>query len=279
MARLQEITATRGNRLLLALAVGAGAVAAVLVFVALSQETDGGGTVSGGPSTSVVVAAQDINAGTTISSDMVKNVETPDDQLISGAFTDTAVVVGEAARVKIYEGEQLAAGKVGADNDIEGLSGVLPPGMRGIAVGVEEVRAVGGLLRPGNRVDVYAAHVIEGEAGTDEDDIVISRLVLQDIEVLAVAQVAQDAAGVAAEPDSSEQVTTSGTVPEEIEEQPDAASVTLAVTPEQAAILVCAQERNSGGSEGSVWLTLRGFGEPEADPHTVYDVCNQPFAR
>jgi pilus assembly protein CpaB len=279
MARISEMTSSRGNRLLLGLALAAGAVAAVLVFVALSSDDDGGGTVSGGASTSVVVAAQDINAGTVISSDMVKNVEVAEDDLINGAITDSAAVVGEAARYKIYEGEQVATGKVGAENDTEGLSGVVPLGMRGFSVGVEEVRAVGGLLRPGNRVDVYISRTIENDLGNDNDDTVVSFLLLQDIEVLAVAQEAQEPNATSTDESSSGSTTTSGTLPDEVDEQPDAASVTLAVTPEQAGILVCAQSTSGAGNHGddSVWVALRGFGEPAAEPHTVFDVCGKQF--
>jgi pilus assembly protein CpaB len=277
MARISEMTSSRGNRLLLGLALAAGAVAAVLVFVALSSGDDGGSTVSGGASTSVVVAAQDIDAGTVISSDMVKSVEMGEDALISGAITDSSVVVGEAARYKIYEGEQLATGKVGPENDTEGLSGVVPLGFRAFSVGVEEVRAVGGLLLPGNKVDVYISRTIENDQGNDQDDTVVSFLLLQDIEVLAVAQTAQETtAGPAA--DDGTTVTT-GQPPEDADEQPDAASVTLAVTPEQAGILVCAQSANSSGSSGedSVWIALRGFGEPAAETKTVFDPCAKSF--
>ncbi len=273
MARLQEMAMSRGNRMLLFLALGAGLVAAVLVFVALSQNNDDGGTVSGGGSTSVVVANQDIDAGTVIASDMVEMKAIPDDELINGASTDTTAVVGEAARVKIYKGEQLAAGKVGAENDVEGAAGVVPPGMRGFAVGVEEVRAVGGLLRPGNRVDVYVSGTQENDPSIDTDDVAISLLILQDIEVLAVAQQAQEPSA-QVDSENSSSATTSGQVPDNVDEEPDANSVTLAVTAEQAANLVCAQANDN---EDRVWLSLRGYGEPPAEQKTVFDVCGQQF--
>jgi len=274
MARLQELTMTRGNRLLLALALAAGLVAAVLVFVAL-QNNDEEATVSeGGGTVSVVVAAQDINAGTEISGEMVKVIELPESLLIGNAAADTALVVGQTARVKILTGEQVAASKVGAENETEGIAGVVPIGLRGFSVDVEEVRAVGGLLRPGTRVDVYVALVIENDPTKDDDDVVISRLVLQDIEVLSVAQEAQEPAPATVEGETTGQVPTSGQLPDEVDEQPRAGSVTLAVTPQQAGILVCAQELN----RERVWLALRAFGEPRVavDQTTVFDVCDLP---
>jgi len=266
MARLNEITASRGNRLLLGLALAAGAVAAVLVFVALSSNDDGGGTVSGGATTSVVVAAQDINAGTIISAELVKSIEVPQDQLISGAVTDTTVVVGEAARVKIYAGEQVATGKVGAENTTEGISGVVPLGMRGFAVSVDQVTAVDGLLLPGNRVDVYMSVYWDRDNDDPRDDLVEQRILLQDIEVLSVAQEAQEPAAAGTQTDAS---ATSGELPDEVDEQPDAATVTLAVTSEQVAIMTCAQDND----EAQVWVALRAFGEPSPENHTLWDPC------
>ena len=269
MARLNEITASRGNRLLLGLALAAGAVAAVLVFVALSSNDDGGSTVSDGPTTSVVVAAQDINAGTVISSDQVKTVEVPADQLISGAVTDMSLVVGEATRVKVYAGEQLIAGKVGAENDREGTAGVVPVGMRGFAMRVSQQTAVSGLLLPGNRVDVYMSIYWNRNNDDPRDDLVEQRMLVQDIEVLSVAQEAQEVGPAAAETDPSGQTATSGQLPDEVDAQPDAATVTLALTSEQVAIMTCAQDNH----QAQVWVALRAFGEPSPETHTLWDPC------
>lgn len=271
MARIQQITGGRSNRILLGLALAAGAVAALLVFIALSNSDDGGGTVAGG-STDAVVASQDINAGTLITSDMV--TLQPVDSLISGAATDTETVVGEAAVVKILAGEQVATSRIGVKNETEGAGGVLPAGMRGFSVGVDEVRAAGGLLLPGDSVDVWISGINENDPTTDDDDVTVSELLLQDIEVLAVAQTAQDVPG--AQTNSSDTTTTSGDVPDDVDEHPDANSVTLIVTSEEAGILVCAQE---GENKDHIWLALRPVvdeGVP-ADQRTQFDICNQQF--
>ena len=65
MARLQEMTMNRGNRTLLLLALAAGLVAAVVVFVAVnSGDDEKTATVAEGVTTSpVVVASQNISAG------------------------------------------------------------------------------------------------------------------------------------------------------------------------------------------------------------------------
>ena len=263
MARLQEMTMNRGNRTLLLLALAAGLVAAVLVFVALSQSDDEKTTTvsEGVPVASVVVAAQNISAGREITADMVKVSEVPRDLLIAGAFTDTAPLVGQKARVPILSGEQIPASKVGTQSKDEGLALVVPKGMRGVGISIKEVTAVGGLTLPGDRVDVYATYVDE-----EQDGIRHVRVykILDNTEVLSVAQEAQQPAPATNSGADAPQVATSGQLPDDLNEQPRAGTVTVSVDPVQTGLLVCAQE-----SADTVWLALRSFGEPAADPQLI----------
>jgi len=266
MARLNEITASRGNRLLLGLALAAGAVAAVLVFVALSSNDDGGRTVSGGPTTSVVVAAQDIDAGTEITSDMVTVSEINSDAVISGAATDSSVVVGQVARVDILKSEQIASARVGVENDTEGVSGVIPQGKRGVAISIDEVTAVGGLLLPGNKVDIIATFVIEEGPGIPPGyDLWRTQTILQGVEVISVAQTAQEPLPV--DSTSTADSTTSGQLPDEVDEQPDAGTVTVALDPAQVQQLISAQEIAE-----MVWTSLRPYGDSAPVDIAAYEV-------
>lgn len=256
MARLEQLTALRSNRGLLILALLSGLAAAILVFVALAQSDDGGGSTAPAATTSkVVVALRDIAAGTEIQADMLKVQDVPTNLLVKGAFSDTGLVVGETTRYPVVAGEQLSRLKVGPQvEDNNGLSFVVPKGLRAVSVRIDETSGVGGLLLPGDRVDVIA--VIPEEDQTDVDKAVT---VLQNIEVLAVAQVAQeplppagDRTGTDPQADAA---ATSGQRPEDAKPQPDAHTATLAVTPQQALLLALAQEK------GKVWLSLRSFGE------------------
>jgi pilus assembly protein CpaB len=258
----------RGNRLLLMLALIAGMVAAVLVFVALQQ--DSSTTIStGGATASVVVASQDIDAGSEITAGMVEVAELPEGLLIKSATSDAELVIGQTARVKILEGEQLAPSKIGVDSDTAGINGVVNKGYRGYSIGVQEVTAVGGLLLPGNRVDVYMTVYWDLETENPLDDVVVQRLLLQDIEVLAVAQEAQETGPVQAEADAAGAAPISGQLPDDVSEQPDAQTVTLAITPEQVGILACAQDHD----QGQLTLALRGFGEATPESRTLFDPC------
>src|SRR3990170_1938268 len=271
MARIQGLTISRGNRGLLILALITGLVAAIVVFVALNQGGGGSDNAKTGSAvtttSAVVVAKSDIAAGTEITAGMVKVIEVPDSLLVGDAFTSTQLVVGEAARYPIAAGEQVTRARVGANTEGDGLAFVVPAGMRAIAVSVDEITGVGGLILPGDRADVIA--VISEQAGTNNPDRVVT--VLQDVEVLAVAQSAQEPVPTASE-DAAAQAetdgasTTSGQLPEDPEPQPSARTVTLALTPEQVQLLALVQE------EGSVYLSLRRFGDTAQPQLPVIDL-------
>ena len=263
MAKLQELTLKGNNRALLLLALIAGLVAAVLVFVAVnSSDDDKTATVAEGVTTSpVVVAAQNISAGTEITADMLKVIEVPEALLIAGAYTETAPLVGQKVRVPILSGEQVPASKVGVQDKDEGLALVVPKGMRGLGVSIKEVTAVGGLTLAGDRVDVYATFIDDDADGVEHVRVY---KILDNIEVLSVAQKAQEPVPAATAGAEDPQLSTSGQLPEDLDEEPGASTVTVSVDPYQTGILVCAQV-----SADSVWLALRSFGEPPADPQLV----------
>ena len=263
MARLQGMAMNKGNRTLLLLALAAGLVAAVLVFVALSQNDDNKTTTvaPGSDVASVVVASQNISQGTEISADMLKVIDVPKALLVTGAFTETAPLVGQKARVPILSGEQVPASKVGTQDKDKGLSGVVPRSMRGLGISIKEVTAVGGLTLAGDRVDVYAAFVDEEENGVKHVRVY---KILDNTEVLSVAQEAQKPAPAPTAGADGAKLSTSGQLPENLDEQPKAGTVTVSVDPGQASLLICAQE-----AADQVWLALRSFGEPPADAQTI----------
>jgi len=271
MARIQGLTISRGNRGLLILALITGLVAAIVVFVALNQGGGGSDNAKTGSAvtttSAVVVAKSDIAAGTEITADMVKVIEVPNSLLVRDAFTSTQLVVGEAARYPIAAGEQVTRARVGPNTEGDGLAFVVPAGMRAIAVKVDEITGVGGLILPGDRADVIA--VISDQAGADNPDRVVT--VLQDVEVLAVAQSAQEPVPAAdeeaaAQAETDGASTTSGQLPEDAEPQPSARTVTLALTPEQVQLLALVQE------EGSIYLSLRRFGDNAQPQLPVIDL-------
>ncbi len=271
MARLQEMAMAGGNRALLLLALIAGLIAAVIVFVVVSNSDDDGGTVAA-ETTPAVVAAEDISAGTEITAEMLKVVDVPTDLLVSGSLADTELVVGEAARIAIAEGEQVTSSKLGVPVPEKGLSGVIPIGMRGVAIEVSQVTAVGGLLLPGDRVDIVASFKVKKAPGLAENEYILrTQTILQDVEVLSVAQEAQKPA---AQPNTEDGAETnnpsysSGEIPEDPDQQPNAGTLTVALDPAQVQQLAWFQDAES---VVRVWAVERAFGDKAISDVQPYD--------
>jgi pilus assembly protein CpaB len=239
------------SRLLILAAGVCAAVAAVLVFVALQHRSD----ISPQPTLGlvpVVVAARDLNSNTTLTGDLLIIKSVPPDVALSGAFERTEALLGKATRYPVSQGQQLTSSVIGAgavpnDND---LSYALPPGKRAVGVEVSEVTGVGGLLLPGNSVDVIAVFSSTTAGATKAVTL------LQNVVVLAVGQEAQRPAPRAEDGATNDTAAASG----DAKRQPDATTVTLAVTPAEAQVLAVAQDN------GKLWLTLRPSGDSEAVP-------------
>lgn len=258
------------------------AIAAALVFVALQNRGEGGGDSGSAAVTSdVVVAARDIPANTKLTAEMLEVRAVPIDTVLAKAYTSTQEILGLPTRFPVEAGEQVTRLKVGLTSieDEKDVALVLEPGKRGFAVQVTEVTGVGGLLLPGNFVDVIAVFpegpARRSSAGEVQDiqDIKAVTL-LQNVEVLAVAQEAQEpvpAVASDAEAAGSEDAAATGEAsaglrgqrPENVERQPQARSVTLAVAPQEAQLLALVQD-----TAGVIWLSLRPVGDHESLPAT-----------
>jgi pilus assembly protein CpaB len=263
MARMQGLTLAKGNRGLLVVAALAGLAAAVLFVAAVNQDGGTSNVSTSGATVKAVVAKQNIAARTEIKSDMVEVREVSEELLVTGAFSDTELVVGNVTLGAIPAGEQIISSRIGLAPTSDSLSAVVPNGKRAVSVEVREATAVGGLLRNGDRVDVIgvfdpqnanSALVFES-GGTPAFGVPL----LQNIEVLAVGQTAQEPLPTTErdpDGDGTPNVSTSGIPSENTEPQPGATTVTLAVNPDQAITLALTQQTGI-----KVWLTLRAFGD------------------
>jgi pilus assembly protein CpaB len=204
----------------------------------------------------VVQLRRDVPAGVTLSSAMLAEQEVPADVALEQAFATSDEVVGRTTRYPLVRGEQITPGKlVGAEESAEeGLAFSVPPGMRGVSVPVSEVSGAGGLIVPGDRVDVLVStsydRLFTPAELKQQDDIErtpIVLTVLQDVLVLAVGQEFTPPADQGRDPATLRT--------EDAEAQPRAASVTLAVSPEEAQALFMAAH------EGKLGLALRSFGD------------------
>jgi len=273
MTRNIATLAERPGRSLLLLALLFAVVAAVLVFVALNQNNDEGKEGAASATTKVVVAARDISARTTLDGGMLDVADVPTGSVLDDTFSKTDDVEGQVTRYPLVSGQQVVASQIGIQNkDDEGLSFVVPVGMRAFSIEVSEETGVGGMILPGDLVDVIAI-LDERTVGVDK-----AVTIVQNVEVLAVAQEAQEAIPAAqaqgeATPEASG---ISGERPKDASANPSARTVTLAVTPEQAQLLALVN------TQGDMALSLRSFGDraPVTPPETnliPYGAVPQPL--
>src|SRR5205085_2848819 len=113
--------------------------------------------------------------------------------LSAGAITKKDEVVGRGVVATVYEGEQILMSRLAPRGAGAGMAATIPPGMRAVAVRVNEVVGLAGFVVPGMRVDVLISGNppnARGNQGT------LTRTVLQNIEVLSAGQnIQKDAEG------------------------------------------------------------------------------------
>ncbi len=129
----------------------------------------------------VVVAAQDIPIGTRLSASMLKTARWPGTTPLRDALSTVEEAVGRVANVGIFQDEPLLKAKLAPSGEKGGLSSQLGDGQRAVTVKVNEVIGVAGFALPGNYVDVMVN-------ATDQGNHPVSKIVLERIQVLAVAQ-------------------------------------------------------------------------------------------
>lgn len=192
--------------------------------------------------TKVVVAAQDIPARTKVTAGMLRQQDIPRSAKLVDAVTSVKDAEGKVTRLAVSEGEQVLARKFTAQREESGLTFYVPPSKRAVSIKVNEVIGSGGNILPGDRVDIIGVF----DAKTMGKDM--AAVILQDIEVLAVAQIMEgqeaepaksivDAAGGAFGSDQKN-VAQAAPAPTRPKLQPEAKSIT--VDPEQAQRLVLA---------------------------------------
>ena len=188
----------------------------------------------------IPVLLQTAPAGTTLTESMLTVKEVALESLPADVIRDSTQLLGQRLFTQVTAGTPLLRSQLAAYSSGAGLSFAVPPGLRAVTIAVDNISGVGGFLSLGDRVDVLATFEAAGSR-------IITRTVLQDVQVLAVGPTAakpQPQAG-PAPPKAGE-----AAKPPEAE-PPKATSVTLAVTPTQAQLLVLSS------SKGGLHLALR----------------------
>ena len=170
------------------LAIVFAVIAAVLMYNYLQKQEQ----QKTGVYQTVVVAAMEIPIGSKITDTMVKTAPWPKESVPPGSVTDPKVLVA-AGRISIRDipaGEPITEDKLAPTSAAAGagfMTYVVPPGHRAVTVAVNEVAGVAGFITPGNKVDVVLTTPLPGSPNET-----ISKIVLQNVPVLATGQIAQE---------------------------------------------------------------------------------------
>jgi pilus assembly protein CpaB len=222
--------------MLLALALGCGLVASIGISQVMDRNSDPQVRIETVP---VYVALHNINLGDPIESNMISLQEWPKDKAPRGVISKLEDLQGRRPRTAIIEGEPILEAKLLAPGQMADPISQITKGMRLKTIAVDAEKSAAGLLRPGDRVDVQLFVRKDQRTGVDTAK---SKIILQNIRVFAVDQAVQRAA-------------------EGGEEKAIAKTVSLMLTPEQAAKLSLAEQigevslipRNPNDEESADW--------------------------
>lgn len=182
----------RGPRLVLALFLGAAAAAGVYLYVgniqqsaqqAARQAAQSAVTQSAARA-KVVVAKISLPAQTILTPDNVELRDVAPESVQPNAAISLGEVSSKALSVPVAAGEQILNHRIAVPNEtvVRKLADLVPAGKRAMSVTFTELSSAGGLIAPGDFVDVIAVFN-KNTMGKDQ-----SMILLQDVLVLAVAQ-------------------------------------------------------------------------------------------
>lgn len=190
----------------------------------------------------VVVAKQDILAGATIKESMLAEVTVNKNIVQPRSAISIDRVVDKIAIAPISKGEQVLLNKVTMSAEVGSLAMKVPSGKRAVTVSVDNISSVGGMVRPGDHVDVVGMVPIPAmNAEGKQVNQLATMPLFQDVLVLAVGQEFMSAQGARKEEKA-------------VSASP---AITFALSPQEANLIVFVQE------QGKIRLVLRSPGDTQ----------------
>lgn len=189
------------------------------------------------PTMLVAVATSNLSDGTRLAEDDVALVQMPIAVVPQGAYGTLDSVVGRITRVPVFEGEVMVPRRLAPEGSGAGLEVRITAGKRAMAVEIDEVAGLAGLIQPDSRVDVLVT-LTDTETERQHAKLIMSNMRVLSVGTLLDRQPAQ---------------------PFEPGDEPVEAPTTAAleVSPAQAERLAVA------ASQGRIQLVLRGYGDPD----------------
>ena len=183
----------------------------------------------------VVVANRDIPEGQQLERRDLETAVWPAASVPAGAFASGDSLVGRVTRVSVFTGEPIVPGRLAPVGTSAGIEVKITPGKRAMAIRIDEVAGMAGLIAPNSRVDIMVS--MRDESSGSQSGKRVAKLFMENMRVLSVGtQVYRDESG----------------------KPIRAASATLEVTPEEAERLAIAV------GTGAIQLVLRGYGDPDS---------------
>ncbi len=195
--------------------------------------------------TSVLIAARPLRAGSLVRPEDLGVTEVLTAAMKSEAVAATpenrTALAGAMLRQSFALGEELRTSSMLRPGDRGFLAAVLTPGTRAVSVAVDAVLGVGGLIWPGDHVDMLLTQAME-ESGVSAGRRFAGETVLSDLRIVAVDRVIIQGAV--------------GDISDAASNNVAARTVTVEVTPEQAERVAVA------GRMGRISLSVRAASGP-----------------
>jgi pilus assembly protein CpaB len=140
------------------------------------------------PTETIVVAGKSLRYGNELTAQSLREIAWPQAARPVGSFATIAELLKDGKRVvltAIEPNEPVLAVKITGPGQRATLSALVGPGMKAVTIRVNDVEGVGGHVLPGDRVDVALTRQIDKENAS-------TQVVLQDVRVLAIDQVADE---------------------------------------------------------------------------------------
>jgi len=232
----------RQRIIVVAVAVVCGLAAMLLVNVYIDNKVV---DVSGGRLVPVIFAAADISKETPITEKMLQIKNVPEAYLGFDAVTEyyKGFLIGQNAIVNIKKDQAILWLNIKLEDERH-LAQKLAINQRAVAIPVDDVSGINGLIRPGDTVDVIGYFNIPNENYSNMESVV--KVLLQNALVLAVGS------NIAGSSDSFSNITAQAGKLQGVSSSDETAkTVTLRVTPKEASFLAFA------GEQGKIRLILR----------------------
>ena len=182
---------------------------------------------------SVVVAARDVAEGEKLDRLALSATQWPSGTAPESAFTSIDSAVGRVVRVPVFKGEPIVPGRLAPAGTGPGLEVKIASGKRAMALKINDVAGISGLIQPNSRVDVLVTLLANQQLNTKEQ----AKVFMNNMRVLSVGTQVERG-------DDGKPI--------------QATTATLEVTPQQAEQLAVAM------NEGTIQLVLRGYGDPDS---------------